>query len=119
MDSDSESLAKAICATKPAYRQSHPRVGAPFKSMTYYVLELSSLFLSETLSETKCRKITLFSGVDDLFFTLNLCHARLHTRGCVSTKPTTLCYSLHSALFTAVCHPCQPEALYGLGVGLD
>ena len=102
-----------------AYRRSHLRVGAPFKSMTYYVLELSSLFLSETLSETKCRRITLFSGMDDLFFTLNLCHARLHTRGCVYIKPTTLCYCLRTALFTAVCHLCQPEALYELGVRLD
>ena len=42
------------------------------------------VFFSETLSETKCRRITLFSGMVDLFFTLNLCHARLHTRGRVS-----------------------------------
>ena len=27
--------------------------------------------------------------------------------------------SLHSALFTAGCHPCQPKALHGLSVRLD
>ena len=34
-------------------------------------------------SETKCHSITLLSAMGYLFFTLNLCHARLHTRGCV------------------------------------
>ena len=36
--------------------------------------------LSETLSETKCRGITLFSTVTYLFFSLNLCHARGRVR---------------------------------------